>query len=67
MKLVVNQESLEFPEASTLEEILKQLNLTSSRGVAVAINDEVIPRSTWASVTPKDQDRLAVLRASQGG
>ena len=37
------------------------------RGVAVAVNGEVVPRSTWAGARLRDGDRVEVLTAAQGG
>jgi sulfur carrier protein len=37
------------------------------RGVAVAVNGEVVPRSGWAAVELRDGDRVEVLTAAQGG
>jgi sulfur carrier protein len=37
------------------------------RGVAVAVNGAVVPKSTWASVRLRDGDRVEVLSAAQGG
>ncbi|QDW62661.1 sulfur carrier protein ThiS [Oerskovia sp. KBS0722] len=37
------------------------------RGVAVAIDDAVLPRSTWASTALRDGDRVEVVTAVQGG
>jgi thiamine biosynthesis protein ThiS len=36
-------------------------------GVAVALNECVVPRSQWASTELTAGDRLIVLRAAQGG
>lgn len=36
-------------------------------GVAVAIDDAVLPRSTWASTALRDGDRVEVVTAVQGG
>jgi sulfur carrier protein len=42
--------------------------LTSARsGVAVAVNGEVVPRSTWPDARLRDGDRVEVLTAAQGG
>ena len=38
-----------------------------TRGLAVAINDEVIPRSLWPEHTLAPGDRIEVIRATQGG
>jgi sulfur carrier protein len=42
--------------------------LTSHRrGVAVAVNGEVVPRTGWAGAALRDGDRVEVLTAAQGG
>jgi sulfur carrier protein len=37
------------------------------RGVAVAVNDQVVPRSRWDKTALRDHDRVEILTASQGG
>jgi len=37
------------------------------RGVAVAVDGEVVPRARWADVTLDEDARLEVLPAVQGG
>lgn len=36
-------------------------------GVAAAVNDRVVPRSTWADVVLRDDDRVEIVSAVQGG
>jgi sulfur carrier protein len=36
-------------------------------GLAVAVNDEVVPRSRWATVALREGDRVEILTAAQGG
>jgi sulfur carrier protein len=36
-------------------------------GVAVAIDDAVLPRSAWATTTVRDGDRVEIVTAVQGG
>lgn len=36
-------------------------------GIAVAVNDEVVPRASWPSTVLADADRVEVLTAVQGG
>lgn len=40
---------------------------TADRGVAVALNGEVVPRTEWQSTRLREGDRLEVLTAKQGG
>jgi sulfur carrier protein len=37
------------------------------RGVAVAVNGEVVPRTGWVGTALRDGDRVEVLTAAQGG
>jgi sulfur carrier protein len=41
--------------------------VASGRGVAVAVNGEVVPRAAWAGTALRDGDRVEVLSATQGG
>ena len=36
-------------------------------GYAVAIKDEIVPKSTWQTATISDGDRIELLTAVQGG
>jgi sulfur carrier protein len=38
-----------------------------ARGIAVALNGEVVPRTRWKEVTLNDSDRVEILRAVGGG
>jgi sulfur carrier protein len=38
-----------------------------ARGVAVAVNGEVVPRADWARTTLRAGDQVEVLTAAQGG
>ncbi len=52
----------------TLETLLARYHISlASQGVAVAINERVIPRSTWAASGVSAQDRVEIVRAFQGG
>jgi sulfur carrier protein len=39
----------------------------SPKGVAVAVNGEVVPRSAWGTHELHDGDRVELLSARQGG
>lgn len=53
-------------EATTLAQLADELDLPG-RGVAIARNGEIVPRSTWASVMLCDGDHLELVAAVQGG
>ena len=51
----------------TLDRLLEALDVPCERGVAVAVNDEVIPRSMWHEAPIREGDRVEIIRATQGG
>ncbi len=67
MVVFINNTQHEFPSAATVADTLASLQIEASRGVAVAVNNTVLPRSEWAETALRDNDRLTVIRATQGG
>lgn len=65
MIVVVNEQKVEVDEQTTVAALLHTLGYPD-RGVAVAMDDAVLPRSRWTA-TLSDGDRLEVLTAVQGG
>lgn len=66
MQLTVNGTSREVTGALSVGALVAELT-EAQRGVAVAVNGEVVPRSTWATAGLRDGDRVEVLTAAQGG
>lgn len=66
MKLRVNGEELETVEALSLRQLLELLRLPVD-GVAVAVNQEVVPRGQQPQKFLTDGDRIEVIRAVGGG
>jgi sulfur carrier protein len=66
MKVVVNGAAHEVPAGFTAADAV-QLITENARGIAVAVNGEVVTRSAWGSVTLSEGDRVEVLTAVQGG
>lgn len=66
MNVFVNGEHREFDPGSTVSDVVGSLT-EATRGVAVAVNDEIVPRTGWHDRHVSDQDRVDVLTAVQGG
>lgn len=66
MELTVNGVGRQLPGEVTVAALVAQLT-GENRGVAVAVNGEVVPRSGWPARTLRDGDRVEVLTAAQGG
>lgn len=53
---------------TTVASLLNHLGVAGGqKGIAVAINDEVVPRSQWPTHLVVDGDRIELIRATQGG
>jgi sulfur carrier protein len=67
VKLVVNAVESDVDPQTTVASLVERLAGPAPRGVAVAVNDDVVPRSAWAGTRLADGDRVEVLTATQGG
>ena len=65
MIVVVNEKELEVGEGTTVAGLLESLGFPD-RGVAVALESSVLPRSRWATML-FDGARIEVVTAVQGG
>ncbi|HVU95107.1 MAG TPA: sulfur carrier protein ThiS [Puia sp.] len=63
----INQQKFQFPENGCLADVLPLLQIVQSDGIAIAVNEAVIPRSQWAGWRLREADRVFVIRATQGG
>ena len=54
-------------DRESLAGLLERLGISQPKGVAVAKNFAVVPRSRWESETIRDGDEVEIVRATQGG
>jgi len=66
MRLTVNGTEREIVGGETVAALLQTLALRRD-GVAVAVNDDVVPRGEHATRTLNDGDRLEIIVAVAGG
>jgi sulfur carrier protein len=66
MRVTVNGDDRELTGQVTVADAVTELT-GLPRGVAVALNGEVVPRGRWAGTPLSDGDRIEVLTAAQGG
>jgi sulfur carrier protein len=68
MKVVLNGTETELSAGATVEAAIAALELPAERrGVAVAVDAEVVPRTEWAGHELHEGARVEILRAIQGG
>ncbi len=64
--IVLNGERTELASGTTVAEVVASLVPTLA-GCAVALNGEVLPRSSWSAEPLAAEDRVEVLGAVAGG
>ncbi len=68
MRVIVNGRDHDLEPGTSLTELLGRLGRPDDqRGMAVAVNERVVPRTDWAATTLSDGDQVEVLAAIQGG
>ena len=53
--------------AGTVDDVLDALGIEVRRGMAVAVDAEVVPRSAWSTTQVADGARVEIVTATQGG
>jgi len=64
----LNGERRELPDGATLADAVQATGVSADgRGVAAAVDGEVVPRGAWELRRLAADDRIEVLQAVQGG
>jgi len=68
VKVVLNGADAVLDDGATVAAALESLDLPAAgRGVAVAVDAEVVPRGEWDATELHEGARVEILRAIQGG
>lgn len=68
MKVVLNGDPAELDDGATVRQAVTATGAPSEgRGVAVALEGEVVPRTKWDDISLKEGQRVEVVQAVQGG
>jgi len=68
VQITLNGEPRELPDPAEPADVLRLLGLApGARGLALAIDGAVVPRSAWDGLRLADGQRVEVLTAAQGG
>jgi sulfur carrier protein len=66
MHILVNDQTIDCPPDCTMGQLLEQLGIPIA-GTAVARNDTVVRKATYAETVLQPGDRLEIIRAVAGG
>ncbi len=67
MNIYINSKLYEVPGETNITSALDTLDLISQKGIAIAINNNVVPRAEWETYVLSDEDKVTLIRATQGG
>lgn len=68
MMVQLNGRPAELPDGASVSEAVAAAGVEADpRGVAVAIDGEVVPRGEWAKTSLAEGQAVEVVRAVQGG
>ncbi|HEY1595448.1 MAG TPA: sulfur carrier protein ThiS [Thermoleophilaceae bacterium] len=68
MNVVLNGEARELRDGATVDDAVAASGAQpDGRGVAAAVDGEVVPRGQWTATVLSDGQRVEVLQAVQGG
>lgn len=66
MKIRANNEDVDL-KTNGLLELLDILRIAEKKGIAIAVNDQVVARKEWSRFVLKTDDEVIIIEAAQGG
>jgi sulfur carrier protein len=67
MNIRVNGTIHAVQEGDPLHSVMKMLRMDEKKGIAVAVNAEVIPKREWPQFILHAEDEIIIIEAAQGG
>lgn len=68
MQVRLNDQEIQIkPNQVDLVSLMKAYRLYHDSGIAVAINNEILPKQFWTEYQIKDNDNILIITATQGG
>ena len=66
MNLLINSVPKQF-SGKNISELVKTLNMSNTNGIALAVNEKVVPKNEWEKFQLSDNDKILIIKATQGG
>ena len=67
MEVFINNQAQTIDPTADLLSLLRVQGISDQKGIAVALNNAVIPRTGWSNTILRSGDRITIIRATQGG
>ena len=66
MKVFVNNEPKDLNSKRKISQLVELLGISTS-GIALAVNNVVVSKSDWKIFALKENDKITIIKATQGG
>jgi sulfur carrier protein len=63
----INNNKVRLYPQSSIDTALIELQIFASKGIALALNDTVIPKAKWSNTLLQEGDKIIIIKATQGG
>lgn len=67
MEIKLNNVIKIFPEQCSIQQLLDEVIPEKQKGIAVALNNSVIPKINWQIQILNQNDEVLIIKATQGG
>ena len=67
MQIEINNETKTITENFSAQQVFELLQIQNTNGYALAINNTVVPKSKCNETILKENDKVLVIQATQGG
>ncbi|SMC86271.1 sulfur carrier protein ThiS [Pedobacter africanus] len=67
MDITVNHKTYVVDEACSVEQLLGLVLRQEAKGIAVAINQNIVAKTDWSVHTLRQGDQVILITATQGG
>jgi sulfur carrier protein len=67
MNIVVNNTPESVSSSQKLYDLLLRHELSEKQGIAVAVNNAIVPKADWGTKELFENDKVTILLATQGG
>ena len=67
MEITVNQQTYQVTPVCSVQHLLTVVLNTTANGIALAVNQAIIPKSNWQSHILNPGDQIIIIKATQGG
>ncbi|MDB5013809.1 MAG: thiamine biosynthesis protein ThiS [Daejeonella sp.] len=67
MEIIIDKQVQYVQDNCSVQQLIESLFALPPKGLAIAINECVVPKSEWGTCILQSNDKLLLIKATQGG